>query len=95
MPSTSTAIFPRVVENVSRESSFQFVNDEITLPDREYPGFWAEREPDRLAIVVHGSDQSMTFLELHNEAARISNLFRSLGLKPEDHVAFCLSLIHI
>ena len=78
------------VENVSRESSFQFVNDEITLPDREYPGFWAEREPDRLAIVVHGSDQSMTFLELHNEAARISNLFRSLGLKPEDHVAFCL-----
>ena len=44
--------FPRVVENVSRESSFQFVNDEITLPDREYPGFWAEREPDRLAIVI-------------------------------------------
>jgi len=66
------------------------VSDETILPDREYPGFWADQEPDRLAIVVHGSDKSMTFQELHDEAARIANLFRSLGLSPEDHVAFCL-----
>ncbi len=66
------------------------MNDETTLPDREYPGFWADQEPDRLAIVVHGSEKSMTFQELHDEAARIANLFRSLGLAPADHVAFCL-----
>ena len=56
----------------------------------EYPGRWAAEDPDRLAIVMHGSGQTMTFAELHAEAGRIANLFRSLGLKTGEHMAFCL-----
>mgnify|MGYP001156738155 FL=1 len=59
-------------------------------PPLEFPGRWAQDAPDRLAIVMHGSGQTMTFAELDAEANRIANLFRSLGLEPGDHMAFCL-----
>jgi len=59
-------------------------------PELVHPGRWAAEDPDRLAIVMHGSGQSMTFAELHAEAARIANLYRSLGLQVGDHMAFCL-----
>jgi len=59
-------------------------------PPPEYPGRWATEDPDRPAIVMHGSGQTMTFAELDAEANRIANLFRSLGLEPGDHMAFCL-----
>jgi acyl-CoA synthetase (AMP-forming)/AMP-acid ligase II len=58
--------------------------------DLQYPGRWAIESPDRPAIVMTGSGQAMTFAELDAEANRISQLFRSLGIKPGDHVAFCL-----
>ena len=47
----------------------------------EYPGRWAAEAPDRPAIVMHGSGESMSFAELDAEANRIANLFRSLGLQ--------------
>ena len=56
----------------------------------EYPGRWAAEAPDRPAIVMHGSGESMSFAELDAEANRIANLFRSLGLQTGDHMAFCL-----
>ena len=56
----------------------------------EYPGHWAAENPDRLAIVMAGSGETMTFAELHEQACRIANLFRSLGLGFGDHMAFCL-----
>ncbi|MED5166468.1 MAG: AMP-binding protein, partial [Actinomycetota bacterium] len=58
--------------------------------DLQYPGRWAIESPDRPAIVMTGSGQAMTFAELDAEANRISQLFRSLGIEPGDHVAFCL-----
>ena len=56
----------------------------------EYPGHWAAENPDRPAIVMAGSGETMTFAELHEQACRIANLFRSLGLGFGDHMAFCL-----
>ena len=59
-------------------------------PPTEYPGHWAAVAPDRPAIVMAGSGETMTFGELHAEACRIANLLRSLGLGFGDHMAFCL-----
>ena len=46
--------------------------------------------PDKPAVVMAGSGQVVTYRELDAEANRVSHLFRSLGLRPGDHVAFCL-----
>lgn len=37
-----------------------------------------------------GSGESLTFAELDNEANRLARLFHDAGLRPGDHVAFCL-----
>ena len=55
-----------------------------------YPGTWAERTPDKPAVVMAESGEVMTYRELDDFANRLSRLFRSAGLEPGDHVAFCL-----
>ena len=62
-------------------------NDQNQL---EFPGTWAKNEPERIAIVMTGSGEEMTYFELDEKANRIANLFVSLGLNAGDHVAFCL-----
>ena len=57
----------------------------------QYPGRWAAEAPNRAAIVMAESGQTMTFAELDAEANRISRLLQGLGIGPGDH----LSLIHI
>ena len=56
----------------------------------QYPGSWAIDDPERFAIVMSNSGETMTFGELDERANRISNLFAGLGLLPGDHIAFCL-----
>jgi acyl-CoA synthetase (AMP-forming)/AMP-acid ligase II len=55
-----------------------------------YPGAFSETTPEHPAIVMAGSGETVTYAQLDAEANRISQLFRSLGLQPGDHVAFCL-----
>jgi long-chain acyl-CoA synthetase len=55
-----------------------------------YPGRHAAERPDHPAYVMAGSGEVVTYAELHQNANRIAHLFRSLGLRPGDHVAFCL-----
>ena len=55
-----------------------------------YPGAWAQRTPDRAAVVMAESGDSMTYRELDDVANRLARLFREAGLAPGDHVAFCL-----
>ena len=62
-------------------------NDQQQL---EFPGTWAISQPDRVAVLMVGSGEKMTYLELDEKANRISNLFVGLGLQPGDHIAFCL-----
>jgi len=55
-----------------------------------FPGTFAATTPDKPAYVMATSGQSVTYRELDDEANRLSQFFRSLGLGPGDHVAFCL-----
>jgi len=55
-----------------------------------FPGEHAATTPDRPAVIMATSGQVITYGELDAEANRVSHLFRSLGLQPGDHVAFCL-----
>jgi long-chain acyl-CoA synthetase len=55
-----------------------------------FPGAHAETTPDKPAVIMAGSGRTMTYRELDAEANQVSHLFRSLGLRPGDHVAFCL-----
>jgi acyl-CoA synthetase (AMP-forming)/AMP-acid ligase II len=55
-----------------------------------YPGAFSTTTPDHPAIVMAGSGEVVTYAQLDAEANRVSQLFRSLGLQPGDHVAFCL-----
>jgi long-chain acyl-CoA synthetase len=55
-----------------------------------YPGTFAETTPDKPAYVMAGTGEVVTYAQLHASACRLSQFFRSLGLQPGDHVAFCL-----
>ena len=55
-----------------------------------YPGAFAATKPDHPAVVMASDGRSITYAELDEEANRLSQLLRSVGLQPGDHVAFCL-----
>ena len=46
---------------------------------------WAERQPDRVAVVTNGL--ATRYGQLEETANRAARLFRSRGLKPGDHIA--------
>ncbi len=58
--------------------------------DLRYPGAHVAEHGDRAAYVMAGTGEVVTYRELHERACRIANLFRSLGLRPGDHVAWCM-----
>ncbi len=55
-----------------------------------FPGAYADATPDRPAVIFGDTGRVITYRELDAEANRVSHVFRSLGLRPGDHVAFCL-----
>jgi acyl-CoA synthetase (AMP-forming)/AMP-acid ligase II len=55
-----------------------------------FPGVHAASHPDKPAQILAGTGVVMTFRELDDLANRVSQLFADLGLKPGDHVAFCM-----
>ena len=58
--------------------------------ERQYPGTWAARTPDRAAVVMGTSGEVVSYAELHDLACRAAQLFRSIGLQTGDHIALCL-----
>lgn len=67
------------------------MTDPDTLPENPWhPGTWAERTPDKPAVVMAGSGESISYRELEDVANRLSRVFREAGLQPGDHVAFCM-----
>ena len=61
------------------------MSDETT----HHPGAWAEKDPERIAIQMSGG-RTVTYRELDETANRLSRVFRSAGLQPGDHIAFCM-----
>ena len=55
-----------------------------------YPGHWAVQTPDKPAVIIAETGASMSYAELDDAANRLSNVFANAGLKPGDHIAFCM-----
>ncbi|WP_307781193.1 acyl-CoA synthetase [Rhabdothermincola sediminis] len=55
-----------------------------------YPGAHATTQPDKPAYVMASTGRVITYRELDEEANRLSQLFRAAGLRPGDHMAFCM-----
>ncbi len=52
-----------------------------------YPGTWAEKTPDKLAIVMTGSGRSLTYQQLDDNSRRTANFLRdTVGLATGDSV---------
>ena len=55
-----------------------------------YPGIHAAANPDKRALIMAGTGETLTYAQLDAEANRVSRVFREAGLVPGDHVAWCL-----
>ncbi|MEM7093983.1 MAG: acyl-CoA synthetase [Actinomycetota bacterium] len=63
---------------------------ETETPELFHPGIVAERAPDRPAIIMGTSGESLSYAELDAQANQLSQLFRAAGLERGDHVALCM-----
>ncbi len=55
-----------------------------------YPGSLAQRIPDKPAYIMAASGETVTYAELDARSNQAAQLFWSLGIRPGDHIAFCL-----
>ena len=55
-----------------------------------HPGELAEKFPDKPAVIIAETGETITYREMNDASMRASRLFRSLGLKRGDHVAILL-----
>ncbi len=55
-----------------------------------HPYIHAKSHPDKPAYIMAGSGETVTYRQLDEQSNRIAQLFRSLGLKPGDHIALYL-----
>ena len=55
-----------------------------------FPGAHVEDRGEHPAYVMAATGEVVTYRELHERATRIAHLFGSLGLRPGDHVAWCM-----
>jgi acyl-CoA synthetase (AMP-forming)/AMP-acid ligase II len=55
-----------------------------------YPGARAKDHPDKPAVIMAGTGQVVSYRELDEESNRLAHLFRDLGLRRGDHIAFML-----
>ncbi len=53
-----------------------------------HPGIYAATTPDKPAVIMAGSGETVSYRQLDDRANRASRLFATLGLVPGDHVAF-------
>jgi long-chain acyl-CoA synthetase len=54
------------------------------------PDVFAERTPERPAIIMGKSGKVITFRQLIDRSNRLANYFQSAGLRPGDHIAYIL-----
>lgn len=52
-----------------------------------HPRAHAEVDPDKPAVIMAGSGESLTYGELEERSARLARYWWSEGLRPDDHVA--------
>ena len=52
-----------------------------------YPGIWAASHPDKPAVIMADTEETLSYAALEDRSLRLANHFRGLGLQPGDHVA--------
>lgn len=52
-----------------------------------YPGTWAEKTPDKPAVIESSTGQQLTFRQLNEASNQLAQLLYSKGLRRGDHVA--------
>src|SRR5215468_11710289 len=55
-----------------------------------HPTIHARTNPDKIAYQMAGTGKAITYRELDELSNQAAHLFRSLGLKPGDHVALLM-----
>ncbi|MCY1262329.1 3-[(3aS,4S,7aS)-7a-methyl-1,5-dioxo-octahydro-1H-inden-4-yl]propanoyl:CoA ligase [compost metagenome] len=55
-----------------------------------YPGAHAAHSSDKAAVIMAESGETLTYGALDTYANRLARLYQWLGLKPGEHVAYCL-----
>ncbi|MCC5887180.1 MAG: AMP-binding protein [Gammaproteobacteria bacterium] len=55
-----------------------------------HPGVHAAKQPDKPAVIMAATGKTISYRELEQTSNRGAQLFRSLGLKAGDHIAFML-----
>jgi long-chain acyl-CoA synthetase len=55
-----------------------------------WPGHHAKEHPDRVALMMAGSGETLTYGELDERSNRLANLFADVGLGFGDHIAIYL-----
>lgn len=55
-----------------------------------HPSIHAKTNPDRPAIIMAGSGETITFAELDRRSNQVAQLLRSRGIKIGDTVAICM-----
>ena len=52
-----------------------------------YPGTYVATAPDKPAVIMGGSGDSLSFKELDDRSARLAQYLYAAGLRPGDHVS--------
>jgi acyl-CoA synthetase (AMP-forming)/AMP-acid ligase II len=52
-----------------------------------YPGIYADREPDRAAVIMASTGEVITYGQLDERSTRLARLLRAAGLRRGDHLA--------
>jgi len=55
-----------------------------------HPSVYARSQPDKIAYRMAGTGKAITYRELDELSNQGAHLFRSLGLKAGDHIAFLI-----
>ncbi|MEL7024898.1 MAG: acyl-CoA synthetase [Pseudomonadota bacterium] len=55
-----------------------------------HPSVHAATRPDHPAIIMAGSGETLTYAELDARSNQYAQLFRKVGIKPQDHIAIFL-----
>ena len=64
--------------------------DDTAVQNTLEPGHWARETPDKAAIVMVPSGETVTYRELDERANQLSHYLRSVGLDAGDHIAFSI-----
>src|SRR5258708_2319982 len=59
-------------------------------PNMTHPSIYARTQPDKIAYQMAGTGKAITYRELDELSNQGAHLFRSLGLKAGDHIAFLI-----